>query len=166
MKQLTYCLAFFALLFTACEGDPGPQGPPGFDGLDGQVADAIELRNVNFTAPNYELFLEFEQIYSDEVILVYRRWNPNDDGPAIWRLLPQTIIFDDGSDLVYNFDFTQNDLFVFLESVADLDTLGSEFTNNQTFRVVIVPAENISGMDISNLDLISETLQINEFEVR
>ncbi len=35
MKQLTYCLAFFTLIFTftACEGDPGLQGPPGFDGI-------------------------------------------------------------------------------------------------------------------------------------
>jgi len=138
MRRTISILALFSVLLTTCEGVPGPPGLNG--GLI--VADAISVSNVNFTAPYFEIIVDFEPVYSDEVILVYRRWGNN-----TWRLLPQTIFFDDGNELDYNFDFTQNKLSIFLDSTLDLNTLSAEWTQNQTFRVVIIPAENINGIN-------------------
>ena len=89
MKRTLSIISLFSILLTACVGDPGP---PGFDGQDGKVADVISVSNVNFNSPNFDVIVNFDQIYSDEVLLVYRLWDNN-----TWRLLPQTIIFDDGS---------------------------------------------------------------------
>lgn len=157
MKRTLSIISLFSILLTACVGDPGP---PGFDGQDGKVADVISVRNVNFNSPNFDVIVNFDQIYSDEVLLVYRLWDNN-----TWRLLPQTIIFDDGSDLVYNYDFTQNDVSIFLESTSDLNTLGNEHTQNQTFRVVIIPAEDIVGVDVSNINNVIETFNITAFDI-
>ena len=172
MKQLIYCLAFFALIFTftACEGDPGPQGPPGFDGFNGEdggliVSSAFEIE-VDFNTDNDFEFQEpygFEVLPSD-VTLVYILWE-TDNGEDVWRLMPQTVIFDEGS-LIYNFDFTQSNVRFFLDGNIDFGTLDSSFTLDQVFRVVVVPADNIDGIDFSNLNLLSQTLQIEDFEIR
>ncbi|WP_299364781.1 hypothetical protein [Winogradskyella sp.] len=162
MKRILSFMTVFTLLLTACEGDQGLPGPPGPPGETGGliVADAIPVQNVNFTAPDFEIIVDFDQIFSDEVLLVYRRWENN-----TWRLLPQTIIFDDGSDLVYNFDFTQNDVAIFLESTAELETLGPQWTQNQTFRIVIVPAESINGVNISDINEVIRVFNIESLEI-
>ena len=122
------------------------------------IADAISVNNVNFTEPNFEVLVDFDPIFSDEVLLVYRRWENN-----TWRLLPQTIFFDDGNELDYNYDFTQTDVSIFLDSTLDLNTLGSEWTQNQNFRIVIIPAESINGVDTSDLNNVMEIFNINSF---
>ena len=43
MKKLFTILSIVALGFTACEGDPGPQGPPGVDGLDAEYSKVVEV---------------------------------------------------------------------------------------------------------------------------
>ena len=158
MKRTLSIISLFSILLTACVGDPGP---PGFDGQDGKVADVISVSNVNFNSPNFDVIVNFDQIYSDEVLLVYRLWDNN-----TWRLLPQTIIFDDGSNLVYNYDFTQNDVSIFLESSSDLNTLGNEHTQNQEFRVVIVPASQVNGVDTTDLNTVINLGNIESLELR
>jgi len=49
MKRILSFMTVFALLLTACEGDPGPPGPPGFDGQDG----------VNIVGQAFEIVLDF-----------------------------------------------------------------------------------------------------------
>ncbi len=167
MKKLMYLAFGFALLFTACEGDPGPPGPPGFNGEDGGliVSSAFEIV-IDFNEDNDYQFTEsygFDVLPSD-VTLVYIRWE-TDNGQDVWRLLTQSVPFDDG-DLVYNYDFTQTNVRFFLDGTTNLSTLGPEWTDNQVFRVVVVPADNVDGMDFSDFNVVSESLQLNDFEVR
>lgn len=169
MKRILSFISVFALLLTACEGDPGPPGPPGFDGLDGVniVGQAFEIV-LDFTPEsNYE-FIEaygptFDVLPSD-VTLVYISWEV-DNGEDIWRLLPQTEYFDDGV-LVYNYDFTQTDVRFFLDGTTDFSTLDPSYTDGQVFRVVVVPADNVGRVDLSDFEAVTQMFGITEFPRR
>jgi hypothetical protein len=167
MKRIILFTSVFALLLTACTGD---QGPPGFDGFDGQdggifVASAFEIV-IDFNEDEDYQFIEpygFE-VFPSDVTLVYIEWE-TDNGEPIWRLLTQTEYFDDGI-LVYNYDFTQQDVRIFLDGTIDFNTLDNVWTQNQAFRVVVIPADNVDGLDLSNLDVIMQAYAIEDFELR
>jgi hypothetical protein len=168
MKRILSLITVFTLLLTACEG---PQGPPGFDGLDGLdgeviASSAFEIE-VDFNdANNYE-FIEaygFEVLPSD-VTLVYILWE-TDNGQDIWRLLPQTVYLNDDSTLVYNFDFTQSDVRFFLDGTTDFDALDNVWTQDQVFRVVVVPADNIDGVDVSDINAVLSLSNIQAIDFR
>jgi hypothetical protein len=167
MKRILSVISIFAVLLTSCTGD---QGPPGFDGFDGQdggifVASAFEVV-IDFNADNDYQFIEpygFD-VFPSDVTLVYIEWETDNSEP-IWRLLTQTEYFDNGV-LVYNYDFTQQDVRIFLDGTINLNTLDNVWTQNQAFRVVVVPADNIDGLDVSNLDSIMQAYAIEDFELR
>lgn len=175
MKRILTLISVFALLFTACEGD---QGPPGFDGQDGAIiaSSSFEIENVDFNpSGNFENDYRVRELYGfnvlpTDVTLVYILWE-NRDGQDVWRLVPQTVIFDDGNDLVYNFDFTQTYVDFFLEG-SNLGILDDVWTQNQVFRVVVVPADNVgrgvnvNHVDYSDLDAVIEFYNITEFPKR
>ena len=170
MKRILSFITVFALLFMACEG---PQGPPGFDGFDGQdgedggliVSSAFEIV-LDFTPEdNYEFIDPYGfDVFPTDVTLVYISWEV-DGGQDIWRLLPQTEYFNDGT-LVYNFDFTQNDVRFFLDGTTDFSLLDPSYTDAQVFRVVVVPADNVGRIDYSNLENVMNVYGITEFERR
>ncbi|WP_111682895.1 hypothetical protein [Winogradskyella tangerina] len=169
MKRILSFITVFALLLTACEGDPGPPGPPGFNGQDGVniVGQAFEII-LDFTPENEYSFIEpygpnFEVLPSD-VTLVYISWEV-DNGEDIWRLLPQTEYFEEGT-LVYNFDFTQNDVRFFLDGTIDFSILDPSYTDAQVFRVVVVPADNVGRLDVSDINAVMEAYGITSFEKR
>jgi len=168
MRKITYIFLALTFLFNACEGPQGPPGFDGFDGLDGGliVSSAFEIV-VDFNNENDFEFIEaygFE-VFPSDVTLVYILWDTL-DGQDIWRLMPQNVFFDDGSILTYNFDFTQEDVRFFLDGTADLLTLDDVWTQDQVFRVVVLPADNVDGIDTSNLNFIMEANNIEVFEVR
>lgn len=172
MKRVLSFITVFALLLTACEGDPGPQGPPGFDGLDGLdgvniVGQAFEI-SLDFTPENNYEFIEAYgpnfDVFPSDVTLVYISWEV-DNGEDIWRLLPQTEYFDDGV-LVYNYDFTQTDVRFFLGGTTDFSTLDPSYTDGQVFRVVVVPADNVGRVDLSDFDAVTQMFGITEFPRR
>lgn len=170
MKKL-FSLFTILILISSCTGDQGPQGPPGFDGFDGQdgeLALAFETPPVSFTATtNFEAFFEFQQfginVFPNDVALVYRL-KDTFEGQPVWQQIPQTVIFDDGSFFVYNSDFTVVDLRIFLEDSVNLNSLGAEWTQNQIFRVVVVPAESARDIDNSNLNEVMGRFDITSFE--
>ncbi len=168
MKQiLTAALLFTALMFTGCQGDPGPMGPPGIDGNDGGiiVSSAYEIQIDFNSGNNYEHIEPYGfDVYPYDVVLVYIVWE-TDNGQEIWRPLPQTVNFDDG-DLVYNFDFTQDDVRFFLDGTTDFGSLDSSWTQGQIFRVVVVPADNVDGIDTSNLNEVMKAVNIQSFNLK
>jgi len=165
MKHLPYLFLVFASIFMmSCEGDPGPQGPQGpVGGL--LISSAFEIE-IDFNAEDDYSYIEAYgfDVFPSDVTLVYILWDTV-NGQDIWRLLPQTVEFDDGT-LVYNYDFTQEDVSFFLDGSTDLDNLENVWTQNQVFRVVVVPADNIDGLDVSNLNLVMQANSINDFNVR
>ncbi|VAV82932.1 hypothetical protein MNBD_BACTEROID02-1735 [hydrothermal vent metagenome] len=167
MKRILSLISVFALLLTACEGEPGPPGFDGLDGLDGAIiaSSAFEIE-INFNAANNFEFIEpygFTVLPSD-VTLVYILWDTS-NGQDIWRLMPQTVTFNDGS-LVYNFDFTQQDVRLFLDGTTDFNALDNVWTQGQIFRVVVIPADNINGIDVSNINAVLNANNIQSIDVR
>jgi hypothetical protein len=153
MKKISLLFSAVLVLFlTACTG---PEGPPGFDGQDGLdgvniVGQVIEIQG-DFTAANdYSLLYAFPstvEVLPSDVVLTYILW---DEAPAsgggtidVWRLLPQTLLVDQGI-LQYNYDFTQGDVSIFLDANFDLATLLPGDTDNQVFRIAVVPADFVS----------------------
>jgi hypothetical protein len=153
MKKIINIIAsVFILTFIGCvgeEGQMGPQGETGPEGPQGPKGDSgfvFEFEDINFVSPDYDVFLtypsSFEGLDSD-VALVYLLWGvENVDGEdlEVWRQLPQTVI-DERGTLVYNYDFTKNDVRLFLEATFSLDLLEEIDTDNWIARVVVVPGD-------------------------
>ncbi|MDF4222469.1 collagen-like protein [Maribacter huludaoensis] len=185
MRKLNLFIGVLAALFIiSCEG---PQGPPGFDGFDGvdgldglDGQDGINILGKvmdiegTFTLENdYSIFYEFPQtveVFETDVVLVYMLWDVTEDSNGesvdIWRLMPQTRILDQGL-LQYNFDYTFLDVNIFLESDFDLSTLQPGDTDNQVFRIAVLPAESTTGkLDTSNINSVMAHLGVTEDDVQ
>ncbi len=164
MKRILSITTLFTLLLTACIGDPGP---PGFDGQDGGliVADAFRITNVDFTTTDdFQVTFDGFNFIESDVALVYIKW-VLDDGTVTWRQLPQTVFFNNGV-LIYNFDFTLDTVTFFLDGTVDFSSLNNTWTQNQEFRVVIVPASQANSVDTSDINIVMELGNIETFEVR
>lgn len=158
MKRILSIITVFTLLLTSCTAE---------DGRDGAIiaSSAFEIE-LDFTAANNFEFVEpygFEVLPTD-VTLVYVLWEII-DGQEVWRLVPQTVQFLDG-DLTYNFDFTQTDVRFFLDGTTDFSLLDDSYTQNQVFRVVVVPADNLGRIDLSNIETMSNFYGITHFPKR
>ncbi|MBC8768744.1 collagen-like protein [Arenibacter sp. BSSL-BM3] len=182
MKKVTLLLgAFIALFFISCEG---PAGPPGFDGFDGQDGqDGLDGVNIlgtvidiegDFNPIDYEITYEFPQtveVFETDVVLVYILWEQLDGGSEppidVWRLLPQTVLLNQGI-LQYNYDHSFLDVRIFLDADFDLGTLTAADTQDQVFRIAILPAEKLAGskLDKSNINAVMRTMGVEEKDVQ
>lgn len=165
-KILTICTIIAALVLTACEGD---QGPPGEDGVN--ILGSVFETTVDFTANNnYSNLITIPSsidVFESDIVLVFLLEDVIPDGQGggldVWSQLPQ-LFFPTQGTLVYNFDFQNGndeilpDVRLFLGADFNLDTLGAEFTNDQTFRIAVVPAD-FANKTIDMNDML-ETLNI------
>ena len=164
MKKLLLFLAISStFLFSSCHGEDGQDGI----NILGQVFETT----VNFhDSNNYRVSVPFPsgvEVFESDVVLVYllEGITPN-GGDDIWSQLPQTYFNINGNPediLLYSFDHTFFDAEIFLDGNFDLGTLGSIFTDDQTFRIAIVPAEFASA-DLSMEDLL-QNLEINNSQI-
>lgn len=177
MKKTTLLFScLFAIMFISCEG---PQGPPGYDGLDGEdglniLGQVVDIQGTFSAENDYSLFYEFPQtieVFETDVVLVYLLWDvtadSNGDPVDIWRLMPQTRILDQGL-LQYNYDYTFFDVNIFLESDFDMGTLLPGDTDDQVFRIAILPADaaRTGKLDTSNVHSVMSTLGVSENEIQ
>lgn len=138
MKNLFVLSVLSLLLFTSCEGPEGPPGPPGINIL-GQVFEVTIDLNAN---TNYQQAITIPtniEVFESDAILVYR-WEGSFDGADVWTPLPTTYFNANGTYL-YTFNHTFFDVLFFLDGDFDLNTLGNEWTDDQSFRIAVVPAE-------------------------
>lgn len=184
MKTIrTLLLVVTAILLSSCEGQqgpPGPPGPPGADGLDG--ADGTSLLGSvfeftgTFSAENdYTLYYTFPSdftVYDGDVVMVYIRWETVDatDGSTldVWRPLPKTSYLDNGQELMYDFDYTVGDVQVYLDGTVDFSTLGAADTDDQIFRVAVIPAELLldKSVNLNSLGSVMQSMSIKESAVK
>lgn len=160
MKNIIYLLTIVSFAFVSCDGDPGPPGLPGEDG-GLIVADAFEIE-IDFTEENnYEHTESYGfEVFQYDVVLTYILWE--DNGQEIWRLIPQDIYLNEGV-LTYNYDFTPEDVRIFIDGTVDFSLLESRWTQNQVFRVVVVPADNVdASIDFSNYNNVIQSLNIKD----
>ncbi len=170
-----YLLMILSVAFLSCEGPVGPPGPPGFDGVNilGNVFDVV----VDFSPANaYSSLIPFPnniEVFESDVVMVYLLEQQLNDptGPIdVWTPLPQTFFVDGGLQMVYNFNYTFLDVNLFLDGNVNLDTLGSAFTNNQVFRIAVLPADfsEVFNVDINNYNDVINVLQSQnpDFEIQ
>ncbi|PWL37716.1 dihydrolipoamide dehydrogenase [Flagellimonas aquimarina] len=177
--------AFLVLLSVSCEGPAGPPGFDGFDGLDGQdgqdgiQGQVVEVDGVNFAydvnGNIYNALISFEDITNFEVfeadaVLVYRfdgTIDLDDNSTAdAWSQIPQNFFLPEGT-IQYVFAHTFVDVELFIDGNFDLSALSTDFTDNQSFRIVFVPSvfANSSKMDTSNIENVMSALGIEENQV-
>lgn len=171
MRNLFFAI-FGLIILTSCEGDQGPAGPPG-PYLAGTV---FEIGQVNFTPANDYSFLGVYQdyvpadieIFESDVVLIYLLEKVV-DGNDVWSLLPQTFYLNGGGSMQYNYNHTVNDFEIYLQGNIDLNTLDPSFTQDQVFRIAILPADFASKMDIdiTNYNSVMSAMQMEnpDFEV-
>jgi hypothetical protein len=148
-------LTLAAILWN-CKGDPGIPGAPGAPGPTGpqgprgpagpQTVALMYERVFDLNVDNkWEMIYTFpanDEIYLEDVALVYLLWDQieTDNGPLdIWRMMPVTY-FNSKGILNMNFDFSAEDVRIFLEASYPLDAQ-TEF-NDVVARIVIVPADD------------------------
>jgi hypothetical protein len=132
------------------------------------ISTVFENKNLyNFTSTNdYKVKFIFPySIISTDMVLVYRLTGTI-NGNDLWEFLPETHYFSDGTrNFGYNFDFTKNDVQIYLEG-NNLGTLDPAYRLNQIFRIVVVPANLIYGIDKNNYPAVMNALKINENQVQ
>jgi N-methylhydantoinase B/oxoprolinase/acetone carboxylase alpha subunit len=80
---------------------------------------------------------QYGMLDSDKV-LVYRL-KYVDQGNDVWQQIPTKIYLSNGNEVDYDFDFTKNDVQIYVNGTYNVTTT-PEYYNNQTFRLVLVPA--------------------------
>ncbi len=156
MKKLHY-IYMLVILFGASscardgapgpQGVPGQQGPPGYDGESAYVFEYDFAFNQGNDWLEGILYPEGFTVYPEDMILVYLLWESTDQYGDVWRLMPQTLMMEFGL-LQYNYDFTQDDISIFLDADFSLDKLGPLYTEGWV-RIVVVPGQTINGRQLA-----------------
>jgi hypothetical protein len=154
-------------LFTACVFESTVPGRDGKDG-DALLGSVFEVEG-DFTPSNdWSLYYQFPasfEVYETDAVLVYILWDQVTDKfgkvQDVWRLLPQTVVLKEGI-LQYNFDYTVNDVEIFLGGTLDLRTLLPAESQDQIFRIVVLPADfaMYNSIDVTNFDLVLKSLSM------
>ncbi|MGL2966204.1 anti-DarT factor AdfA family protein [Flavobacterium sp. XGLA_31] len=160
MKKITLLLAFIGMITL--------QGCSDNDTDTDTISEVFEYTQVNFTSNNgYSQLLTYpHQIYTSDMVLVYRL-SGQFQGEDIWKPLPETYFFDDGTlDLRYDFDFTTYDTELHMEGF-DLANVSANYSLNQVFRVVIVPGYfgKKSNVDLKDYNAVVKAFHIDESKI-
>ena len=150
MKKLSLILA--VLVMVSCQSEPGPVGPEGPQGPAGPVGQAFEVEASFSESNNYTQFFEIPssiEVLESDIVAVYLLWEVDEDtGNDVWQPLPVSVFFDDG-ELQYAFDHTFVDVRLFLTGDTNLGTIGDSYTQNQIFRVAVLPVDYVEANKIN-----------------
>jgi hypothetical protein len=170
MKRIITFISVFILLLTSCTGEQGPRGFPGIN-ADEYAALSFEAPPVNFQFFNdtglQEAFVNLPfDILDSDVVLVYRL----DEVVTIdgfetdaWSPLPQNFFLGNNDIIQYVFNHTFADVKLIIDGNFNLATLGTGFTQNQIFRIIILPADALGTIDTSDINNVIQAFEITEF---
>lgn len=185
MKKYFTLFVISLFTLTSCSSDgevgppgpPGPQGPPGEDGIDGLAYTFEETVTFEYFSDVNLWYSPFITIPDNvatinpaaDAVLVYRlEVVEAEDGGDLdtWSLIPQNFFLEQGT-IQYVYNHTAADLEIIIGGNFDLSGLSSDFWENQTFRIVVVPSDfaQTSGVDISNYDAVMSALNIEEKDI-
>ena len=154
-------------VLSSCEG---PQGPAGQNGQDGLLSEVFETTRSFTNSNNFSNVVSYpHSIYSSDMVLVYRLDNIV-GGVDVWKLLPQTYYFNDGTlDFTYDFYFTKFDVNIVMNG-SDLGTISDQFRINQIFRIVILPGyfsgRSTKKVDKNDYNAVIKAYNINDSNVK
>jgi hypothetical protein len=164
MKKISLLFTVVGVFgFQSCSGPEGPQGPTGYN----VEAEVFEVFADFTTTNNFSTLVNLNPtILSSDMILVYRRFDIY-NGADVWRLIPQTVYLSQGN-LDYNYDFTKNDINIFLDADFDLRILPVAYSQNQLFRIVIIPGyfSSRSNIDFKDYHEVIKFFNIDDTHVK
>lgn len=154
MKTPIGILALFLMI--SCDVSSGTRGPEGPPGPAGPVGQGFEVEADFNQSNNYSqifAFPESAEVLDTDIVVVYWLFEVNEQtGNDVWQQLPATVFFQDGQ-FQYAFDHTLADVQLFLQGNIDLNTLGTGYTQNQLFRVAILPVDYVQSNNINLNDM-------------
>ncbi|QOG01878.1 hypothetical protein [Flavobacterium sp. MDT1-60] len=167
MKKILTLFAVVGLIaFSSCEG---PEGPPGQDGSI--PAEVYEVSNVNFTAANdYNPIIPLNPAIFDSDMVVLYRLAGVENGQDVWKMTPELYYFANGTfNFGYNFNFTKNDVSIYLDG-NDLASVQTSFRTNQIFRIVIIPGyfsnKSVNKPDFSDYNAVIKKYNIDDSNLK
>lgn len=167
-KVIAIVLMFFVI---SCQGEMGPVGPQGPPGPPGPVGQAYEVQ-ASFNESNgysvISIFPDEIEVLPTDIVVVYLLWEVDQStGNDVWQSLPVSVFFDDG-ELQYAFDHTVADVKLFLTGDKDLSTVGDGFTQDQIFRIVILPVDYVQAnkVNINNMEEVMKAVDPDNIERR
>ncbi|WP_338645733.1 hypothetical protein V5J73_10640 [Flavobacterium sp. KS-LB2] len=162
MKKITLFLVFIGMMtLQSCEVTEIN------DTVDNDtISEVFEVTTSFNSNNNYTTLVTFNPpIYSSDVVLVYHLYDTV-NGEDIWKLMPQTYYFSDGGELDFNFDYTRYNVNIFLSANFSLNTLPSSWTQNQTFRIAVIPANFAATVNKNNIDAVMSALKVDKTEIQ
>ena len=154
MKKIFLLLSIVSVFgLTGCNSDD--------DKIDYDTyPEVFEPQNaINFVASgNYQSIIPLNpKIPSTSSVLVYRLAGANNFGNDIWESIPTSYDLAEGT-LKYFFDFSQDDVVIYLD--ADFDPgLRQDFSLNQIFRIVIIPSYVAQNLSSNNYDTVMSAIK-------
>lgn len=162
MKKIITVLAIIGMLsFQGCT--------PTDNAVDNDtIAEVFEIKNINFVFDPTDGYIIYQKltpaIFDSDVILIYRLAGTVNANIPIWQPIPRTLFLTQG-ELDYDFDFSREDFTIYAGGTYNL-SLTPQYLNNQTFRIVIVPASFAASVDTRNYNAVMAALNIKENQIQ
>lgn len=158
-------LAFVSVFTVSCDNDDDVQY------VDNDTySGVIEItRNFQYNSSTQQYFINQSiSMEPSDMALVYRLKDMSGTND-VWEQIPKTVYFNNGNEIDYDFDFTKNDVQIYIGANYDLSTT-TQFLNNQTFRIVLVPAGFLNKgakppVDYSDYNAVIKYFKINDLKV-
>jgi len=164
MKKIFLLLFSTTFLITSCSSDDD------FDsdtiGSTFEITSTFNVTNdfrVEAVVPNNI------EVFNADVALVYvlDPIRSAEERADVWEPLPRTFLFEGGGFAQFQFNFILDadrdiaSIEIFLES-DDLAALQPDITDNQNFRIVIVPSQfaQNSAIDFNNFEAVNAALKL------
>lgn len=132
------------------------------------IAEVFEIKNINFVLDPVDGYIIYQKftptIFASDVVLIYRLSGTINSTTPIWQLIPRTLFVTQG-ELDYDFDFSQEDFTIYAGGTYNLAST-PQYLNNQTFRIVIVPASFSTSIDKNNFSAVMTALKVNESQIK
>ena len=152
-------IAFIGLFVMSCDNRDDVINNPDND----TYSVVVDIKNQNFqnTGGGYFISKTFNNtLYDSDVVLIYRQDGTTSNGSPVWQSIPRTLYLVEG-ELDYDFDFSKFDIKIYADGTYDLATT-PQFINNQTFRVVIVPASFKTTVDLKDYKAVIKAYGIDD----
>lgn len=171
MKKIITLFAFVSFLAVSSCTTSDDNFQEDFDTV-GTVYENVAPNYFNFLPGNnltndYAVRFNFPQrIVESDVVLVYRFDGVNSSGRDVWQALPETYYFNDGTrDFSFKYIFTDDYVSIYLDGNNRSD-IPADYRLNQIFRIVIVPADFATSVDVDDYNEVMNTLKLSENQVK
>lgn len=151
-----------AVTFTSCNNDDDRSVVD-----NDTIGETFDVGNVNFFPDQDGIYAATvpldPAIFDSDVILVYRQSGLSAGNP-VWDLMPNAYYLPEG-ELNYSADFSVNEVVLYVSAEFPLET-NPQFTQNQRFRIVIVPSDFSDTVNTNDYNAVMSALDKSENDVQ